>query len=127
MRQTAILVDAVIPCLEPIDIQRRDIEHGLQRECGSVAVASVTKTLDVGAINHISIKGQVLKRIADHVVDSVHVLVRGLECRGRLIIRTRPVPFDILRFGSLGKVLKNNVAEHVMVELVLEMIPIGSP
>ena len=79
MRQTAILTDDIVPRLEPVGIQRGDIEHYLQRQGRSVAVPAVTESLEVGTINHIAVKSEVFHCICHHIVDLVQILVRAFE------------------------------------------------
>ena len=120
MGEAAVRALGIGPGLEPVQIQRSDIGHRLQRLRGCIAVATVAQAFDAGAIDHIAGEGKVLHGRLHQAVDGIEVRIRAFEAAVPGQGVANPVGPDVLR--GLRKPFQDHVAHEMMVEPVEEPV-----
>ena len=73
--QRPVVVHHVAPSHHPVIVESLHIEERLHGLCGSIAVAAVAQSLNVGTVHHITVESEVLQRVGHHIVDAVQVIV----------------------------------------------------
>ena len=120
MGQAAVRALRIGPGLEPVQVQRGDLGHRLQRLRGCIAVPAVAQALDAGAIDHIAAEGEVLHGRLHQAVDGVEVRIRALEAAVPGQGVADPAGPDVLR--GLRKPFQEHIPHQMMVEPVGETV-----
>ena len=56
VRQAAVRTLGILPGLQPVQVERGHVGHGLQGQGRCVPVATISQTLDAGAVDHVSVE-----------------------------------------------------------------------
>ena len=79
VRHTAIGVLGIAPGVQPVIERAGSVLKGLQGHGRGVAVATVSHSLKVRAINHVTAEGEAANGTLDHVVNGVQIAVGAYE------------------------------------------------